>query len=247
MESIAPESVADQRRCLIEVGAKMSDLFGADRVFWVEGSTEEECYRLILERLGESPPLGLSIEGVRATGDFQKKRPSPKLIWDIYSKLSKGTALIPPAVAFLFDREERTQAERDKLSGDSSGKVRFLSRKMYENYLICPEALAAIMNRLPSFRGSQVTQEEISDWLTSNGGKSEFYTPADERVDLDDSTWLENVHGAKLLAKLVVELSSDREEYRKTTHSIQLTEWLIENKPQHLQELKDLLMECVRD
>jgi hypothetical protein len=49
------------------------------------------------------------------------------------------------------------------------------------------------------------------------------------------------VNGAKLLHDLFAGLSGNREEYRKTVHSVQLTEWLIENSPNSLAEMKGFL------
>ena len=61
----------DLRRTLAEVGARLSDVFGADNILWVEGRTEEECFPMILERVAEEPLLGTQILGVRHTGDLE--------------------------------------------------------------------------------------------------------------------------------------------------------------------------------
>lgn len=241
LERLDSTSVKDQGRCLLEVGARLSDVFGSDEIIWVEGDTEEICYRLIIQDLMRKPLLGRTIVAVRNVGDLEGKRPSAKMIWEIYSQLSKNNALIPPAIAFVFDREQRTQVERHDLASRTSGKVKFLPRRMYENFLLIPEAIQAVLSALPSFQGVSVTVERVKEWLETNGGKRAYLDEPTERVDITSKTWLENVNGAKLLRDLFAGLSGDREEYRKTVHSVQLTEWLIQNKPDSFAEIKEFL------
>ncbi len=241
LEQFKAEEITDVQRCLVEVGAKLSDVFGADEILWVEGYTEEECYRLILDALVKEPVLGISIVAVKNTGDFENRHLSASLIWDIYKRLSDSNALIPPAVAFVFDREGRTQKDMEDLDRKSGGRVRFLSRRMYENYLISPEALEAIMADLTTVKETPIGKDKIVGWLTDNGGKKDYISDSSEHVDITNSIWLANVDGAKLMDDLFDDLSGAKEQYRKTVHSVQLTEWLIKNKAEVFDELVNLL------
>lgn len=242
IERLDSKDIKDQGKCLIEVGARLSDVFGSDEIIWVEGNTEEACFRLIVRDLLKKPLLGRTIVAVRHVGDFEGKRPSARNIWDIYSRLTQSNALIPPAVAFVFDKEQRSETERNDLAERSGGKLKFLPRRMYENYLLVPEALTAILSTLPSFHHSVLTVDRVREWLEVNGGKRPYYLDEPiERVDVTNKSWLENVNGAKFLNDLFASFSEHREEYRKTVHSVQLTEWLIENNPAALDEIKRLL------
>lgn len=241
LERLDSKSMKDQSRCLLEVGARLSDVFGSDEIIWVEGDTEEICFRLIIQDLMKKPLLGRAIVAVRNVGDLEGKRPSAKMIWEIYSQLSKSNALIPPAIAFVFDREQRTEAERADLASRTSGKVKFLPRRMYENYLLIPEAIQAVLSLLPSFGAVCPSVDEVKEWLMANGGKRAYIDQPTDRADITSSVWREQVNGAKLLRDLFAGLSGNREEYRKTVHSVQLTEWLIQNKPDSLEEVKDFL------
>jgi predicted ATPase len=240
IEQLNAKEVRDAQKCLTEVGARLSDVFGADEILWVEGQTEEECFRLILNQLGKLPVLGLSVVAVRNTGDFESKR-GYALIWEIYERLSRSNALLPQGVAFIFDREGRTEKDMEDLKRRSDGRVRFLPRRMYENYLIWPEALHAVMADLETFRENPIAMEKIIEWLTDNGGKPEYIPGGHTLLDLGDPDWLTKVDAAKLLQKLFEALSGSKEEYRKTVHSVQLTEWLIENKPSALAEILEFL------
>jgi hypothetical protein len=75
----------------------------------------------------------------------------------------------------------------------------------------------------------------------SNGGKQAYLDEPIDRIDVTNQSWLEKVNGARLLRELFAALSGNREEYRKTVHSVQLTEWLIQNKPDSLVEVKGFL------
>ena len=128
---------------LDDLGVRLSDVFGADSVLWVEGATEEQCYPLILLKLSSMDITHVAILGVRHTSDFESVQVSN--VVGIYRKLSSGTALIPPAVGFLFDRETRTEEENAEHNARKLGAVRFLDRRMYENSLINPDAISAVI------------------------------------------------------------------------------------------------------
>lgn len=61
IEQLNASEIGEVQKCLIEIGAKLSDVFGADEILWVEGNTDEECYRLILGSMVNTPALGISI------------------------------------------------------------------------------------------------------------------------------------------------------------------------------------------
>ena len=231
------------RKCLMEVGAKLSDVFGADRILWVEGDTEEECFSLLLA--GHRTAVGTNIVGVKHTGDFSSKRIPVETIVGIYQKLSEGNAYLPPAVGFVFDRESRTETQMDDIKARSRNSVRFLPRRMYENYLLIPTALTALMNTLPDFSQTLIAVEQVTAWLTSKGGSAKYLVSPQQSIAVTDLEWLRTVDGANLLIDLFQDLSETRYAYDKTIHSVQLTEWLLKNDSEVLQELKTFLVEIL--
>jgi predicted ATPase len=58
LDQVNASDVRDPRRCLAEVGAKLSDVFGADAILWVEGPTEEECFPLLISAVLKLPLMG---------------------------------------------------------------------------------------------------------------------------------------------------------------------------------------------
>ncbi|MCH7480864.1 MAG: AAA family ATPase, partial [Chloroflexi bacterium] len=131
---------AEMHQVLSDVGASLSDVFGADNVLWVEGSTEESCFQEIIPAKCKNNLLGTAIASVLHTGDFEsKKKNSAETYIRIYKRLSESTALIPPAIGFIFDREGRSEEEILELK--KLGNIHFLKRRMYENYLLNAEII----------------------------------------------------------------------------------------------------------
>lgn len=233
VQAVDAEKAEASRAILREVGARLSDVFGVDNVMWVEGATEEACFPRIIRKLFKQPPIGLAIVGVLQTGDFEGAK--ARDVVRIYERLSKGPALIPSAIAFVFDREGRSDKEIE--DAKRLGGVHFLARRAFENYLLDPDAIAYSLNSHPPFstgEAPKITTDGVKDWLTKHQLDSVYGT---------DGTSMDSVklNGPKLLHNLFLDLSATRLEYRKTTHSVELTEWILENKPEELKEVADLL------
>jgi hypothetical protein len=159
VDPIKVSEAADMGLFLCEVGARLSDVFGADSILWVEGRTEEVCFRRIVATLLRIELMGTEIIGVRSVGDLQGRQ--KHVVLEIYQKLCTGKGLLPPALAFCFDREGLTEPDRLELSKNSQDLISFISRKMYENYLLNPAAIAAVLGELDSGRARPVTVQEV--------------------------------------------------------------------------------------
>ncbi|HEV2883104.1 MAG TPA: AAA family ATPase [Pyrinomonadaceae bacterium] len=239
LQSIDASKNEALRDYLAEIGASLSDVFGADNILWVEGPTEEICFPMILQKVAKLPLLGTAIIGVKHTGDLEGKQ--AKKVYEIYDKLSKASGLIPPAIGFIFDREGRSKKEREDIERMSGGLATFLPRRLYENYLLNPDAIAAVANSIEGFRRTSVTAEEIRKWFDTEGKNTMYGRPTETVEGEPQEPWIIYVHGAKLLNDLFSTLSEARVTYVKTEHSVKITEWLIENAPQELTEVIELI------
>jgi len=162
-----------------------------------------------------------------------------KNVYRIYKKLSEGGSLLPPAIGFVFDGENRTTREKEDIVRESEGKVNFLPRRMYENYLINPDAIVSLITKLDNFSDQQVTQESITGWIEENKWKNDYFDDTKFAITKDQSKWAECVHGAKLLNDLLKSLSNGKYTYDKVRHGVVLTSWVVSNAPE---ELKDVVM-----
>lgn len=128
IEALNVSDANNLHRVLSELGVKLSDVFGADNVLWVEGRTEEICFPRLLQHVNQSKPAALTaVVGMVNTGDFEGRRVRRSLAWEVYERLSVGSALIPPALAFSFDQEGRTAIEIEDMKRRSSREGTFLA------------------------------------------------------------------------------------------------------------------------
>ena len=209
------------RSNLAELGIRMTDLHAKDRVFWVEGQTEELVMPEILRWACPEVAAGTSVLRVERTGTFSKKGIEPAEVAQIYERLSSSSALVPPMVCILLDGEKRSKKSRDEIEKDSGGKLCFLDRRMLENYLLHPDAMTATILEL----GKTVNRENVSDLLA-------------KRVS---TTALHEIDGAAVLKSIFSELSEATLEFRKTRDVPILIDWLLENDPEYLAPLRDCL------
>jgi len=230
---------------LADVGARLSDVYGADSILWVEGPTEEECFPIIrqLARKPGDPVTGSVILGVKQTGDFE--RPDARRIVEIYERLAKAPALLPPAIAFLFDREGRSLKDREDLNRRTQSKVRFIPRRMFENYLLVPEAIAAVANDISGFRTTPVTAEEVGQWIESRRWDAAYISASDSQ-NRSNENWEEATNGAKMLAHIFRDLSATAVRYDKVRDGLSLTNWIVANKPDILVPLARLIEDLLQ-
>jgi len=240
VSAINAKEAREQRSLLAEVGVSLSDVFGADNILWVEGQTEQICFPLILEKLAEKSLLGTTILAVQDVGRLDNKNAS--LIFDIYDKLSGGSSLFPPAIGFLFDRENRSNNDEKELQKRSKKPIKLLPRRMYENYLLHPEAITAVINECDENREEKLTIEEVKEWIDKNKYEASYFPKTVKIEEISDNDWFCKVDGAKLLKELFAHFCETRLPFSKTTHSVKLTEWLIDNQPEQLLGIAGLLV-----
>lgn len=231
------------RTSLAEVGMRHSDVFGADAILWVEGKTEESCFPRLIRGLTQSQLLGVQILGVISTDELANKQ--AERMFDIYGRLSGGSSLLPPALAFVLDMEERTAAQREEIEKRSGGKVVWLPRRMYENYLLVPSAIAELINREDSQRVQPVTEAEITDWLNLNGQKTGYQKATNDHA-YGSEDWNVHVNGAKVLNDLFNHFTEARVAYSKVRHGEALTDMLLNSPSPALRELANMLARIVQ-
>ena len=233
----------DVTLCLSEIGSRLSDVFGMDKILWVEGQTEEMCFKEILKDIEDESLIGLSIVAVRNTGDFEGKH--AELVWDVYTRISNSNSLLPPAVAFIFDRETKSDQQIEDITRKSKSNVQFLARRTYENYLLDSEVVANVLNKQESFKDNNVSEEQVKNWMLQHGNTVRYIENPVDNFTIANVEWVTKVDGATLLANMFVDLSESKEQYIKTKHSLQATQWMLNNKPEVLGELKDFLLQII--
>lgn len=223
--------------CFDQVGARLSDAYGADNILWVEGLTERDCFPMILEKYSRQRLMGTEVVPVISVDEVLGK--GADRVVGIYRQLSQGKGLRPPAVGFIFDRECRRKEKRKDLERQLGGSVRFIDRRMYENYLLEPKAIAAVLKELPGVKKSAVTAARIKRWLEKEVTKPGYL------CSLPDEPWINTVDGAKVLERLFAHFSDQTVEYKKVEHGVKLTRWLLDNEIGDLREVAILVEELL--
>jgi hypothetical protein len=218
------------RKYLDEIGASLADVFGTDGIIWVEGTTEEKCYPLIVEGILKRSLMGKVIKSVIATGDFEGKH--AERFFQIYNRLSGAQSLIPPAVAFLFDDEGRSDTQKDELRSLGRQKVHFTKRRMYENHLLDVKAITEVLNTTEGHTKT-VTETEVQAYIDKCVDDPTYFKPLEKVRGIE---WVRADQLLKDLFWAVAEL-----DYRKTNHSVELTQWLVDYAPDKLAEIADMI------
>jgi energy-coupling factor transporter ATP-binding protein EcfA2 len=236
VDKIEAKNIDSMHLVLREMGASLSDVYGADRLLWVEGPTEQVCFVRIIERLMKRPLAGTAIVAVQDVGRLSGLKKSADLVLDIYEKLSGMGAIIPPVLGFSFDREGRTQAKIDDIKRRSRNKFHFLPRRMIENYFIDEDAIAAVIST--EMRKS-ITVEQVKKCIEAYREEYNSKFQSDSSADISASVY--DGDGAALLTKVFEELSERTVMYHKVQHGALLTDWLIDNKPTLLSGLAEYI------
>ncbi|WP_146009568.1 AAA family ATPase [Deinococcus planocerae] len=242
IETLKNRDVSGLRRSMLEVGARFSDVFGADSVIWVEGATEEEAFKIILGASDNALLEGTTIAAVAHTDDFGNKK-NAGLVSLIYRKLTTSNALLPIPIGFIFDREEKTKQQMRELSNASDGRIHFIGKRQFENYLLDLDAILELMMSLQGFIDLDVTKDFLNGWVESNGAR--YIKNFNQKPSLSNDEYKDRVDAAKLLSSMFSQISEGREEYRKTTHSLSLTDWLVKHKPHVFSEIVELIKRII--
>src|SRR5438132_978561 len=88
-------------------------------------------------------------------GHGYQRRRGAELALEIYERVSGSGSLIPPAVGFIFDSDGRSEQDKQDLQRRAKGRMHFLSRRMFENYLLNPVAIAAVAVNDVAFSGAE--------------------------------------------------------------------------------------------
>jgi hypothetical protein len=234
-----PSSQEGVKIFLSDVGARLSDVYGADNILWVEGKTEECCFPILLREVAKRMIRGTQILGVVNTGDLDNQHADRVIT--IYQRLSGAASVLPPALAFVFDQEGRSKSEQDDISRRGQGLVKWLPRRMYENYLIDCDAISQVINQYDVTRPSPISTFEIDVWLQKNGSSSKFLSKSSNGVVYGSVQWIEEVHAGNVLKELFGELTDHRVHYNKVQHGEQLTKLISVNPSEATKQLAELL------
>ena len=235
VKSVNVKANKELENALNEIGSKRSDIFGMDAVIWVEGKTDEICFKMIMEHNG-GLPFGTNIQSLVNTGDIEDKKHA-KLAVAIYQNLSGGVGLLPSVLAFVFDGDkDGGHADTEEIYPDL---IKYLPRQTYENYLIeFPAIIAEVLNEKHGDRTQEYTEAQVEQWIAGNKVKDKYCA---DGIIYDELTWLSDVNGAKFIKNMFWEMSKKGCTYNKVKFGEEITNRILAKSPNHFQEIVDLI------
>lgn len=198
----------------------MTDVFGAERIIWVEGRTD-------------------------ATGDFNAKGRRRDLVFQIYDRVSRAASPLVRPVAFSFDREALTVEERQGLTERSGGRLLFLPRRHFESFLLDPAAIVVFINNHVPDLAKPVSPDDVLAYLKSVGGNPKFKATQQWHGDILDENWLAEVDAAALLKETCNQLTGNCLEFSKTGHSLEILQHILRENRESLGELIDYVKKLI--
>lgn len=212
-----PKQAADFREALASlatVGARWSDVFGPDRLVWVEGETEAACYPILFQTLRSQ--RGITFVPLHATGDLVgKKAEKAKFAFNSYSKVTANLSLAGRCLIVL-DRETLSAETRNAIIAQfPKGTLVFTTDQMFEDLLLDAEAiskrLCTLLEGMEQAPPIESIPRQVEKALNSR--------------TKDDSA-------ATVLKNLYDTISEQRIEYRKVEEGIELTRLILRSTPE---------------
>ncbi len=238
VETLGEAEIETKRMMLEEVGASLADIFSAERVIWVEGPTERECFDLIVDQELGGPVAGLSFVSLRNTGDLDGKQADAAL--DIYDALTRGGSILPVSLWFSFDNEGKSERQIEDLKRRCGGRAKILPRRMTENYLLHPAAIASVLNAMGEDGVSAEIVAQSLDKHTPN------HMPKGRAAPYASADYLKEVDGANLLKEVFHEVTEAQQEYRKVRDGFELLRYILTEDRSSVEELVNYVLSLVQ-
>lgn len=223
------------------LGFSMLDVFGNDRLIWVEGSSEELVFPLILAAFDAplGPEWGICSVGLPSSFTASETRSSE--VYAIYENAGKRLSPLLKGMAFGLDREGLDDAAVAHFER-SRKKLRFLPRRCLENYFLDPDAISQVFSDL----GENIDSQAVEHSIMSLANHRKFHASKEWATDIEGEEWLKVVDGAKLLSEVFSTLTEKRYEFRKTRDNVSLAKFMLMKKKEKLKGLNAFIENLVR-
>jgi hypothetical protein len=185
--------------------------------------------------------MGTIIVGLRNTGELEGG--DAERVVEIYSRLSRAGSLMPPAIGFVLDQEGRTLENRADIIRRTGTTVRFLPRRMYENYLLDADSISSVLSSLDGGHSADYAAIRVQALLDDECQREANFSPL-ARPDAGDE-WRNTIHAAKVLKAIFGNLSEHRIRYDKVRDGETLTKAILARAPEQLAELAHFLEELL--
>jgi hypothetical protein len=144
---------------------------------------------------------------------------------------------MPPTIGFILDRELLSRREVEDLIRATKGAVTFIKGRMFENYLLNPQAIASVINSIPDFSPTPLEVDVVDRWISDHRWDNEFFDQLPPVHERSPDFWVNEVDAGLLLRRMFEQLSEHRVRYDKPRHGLALTAWICSNNVREFDEI----------
>lgn len=223
---------------LLDIGIYNSDYALSDKVIFVEGETEERVIPLILSHFGlRQIGYNYRILNMKGTGKNFIKKTAMREYKEKLDLVLGGVSQSPIPYKIIIDSDNKTEEKISELKESYGENIIILERREYENYFLdCYEELSEVINQdLSGTTNSEQIRGEVG-LLLSKTDDNKLFPRGSTNV-------LKDVVGSEVLERL---FASHSLSYNKIIHGIQLTNLVLENKPDKLEYFKNELQNFIK-
>jgi len=232
------------RKCMSELGIQFSDIFGIDKVVWVEGISD----KVVFSRLAKEFSIfseDVQFKSFSNTGDLEQRNDRfREIIVNLYCDWSN--VAFNPKMILLFDgdKKEVITQKIQRIDPDKKNKVAplFLKRYMLENYFLNEDAIKACILEYPD--KLSISEEELSKRISKYFVNHEEFIQEEQKKyrdknGIDEEDWNYYIHAKNFLNKIFDELIQRK--YSEVNDGEFICTWLVENECEIITELVEEL------
>jgi hypothetical protein len=231
----------DRQAVLSQIGVSPGDLGLAERVIWVEGPSEVAAFGVILAASRPSTASqGIVVKRMPvAPSQFTAEGRKGAVAYELCRQVIAAVRPLPIMMTFLFDRDEKTEDDVERIRAASRNSACFLDVRELENLFLDVDllfpflaSLSAVSMRPAPTRTEVETQLQR---LLHDHENTKLFASVPQATDDP----LKVVRGYGVLEELTWVFATTR--YDKTSHGEQLTKIALNRKPEVLAALTDLV------
>lgn len=241
IRNINRQSADDLHLMADQVGFSMMDVFGADRICWVEGQSEEICFPMLASAGPETSASEIRFAALRSPDIVSSPRGRKQSILALFERVIRLVAPLTRGCSYGVDREDLSSQAVAEIENTGRGRIAILPRRNLESFLIHPSAIASVLTA------------ELNEHFDEEDVLSKIFFIVQKDValsnrfsgDVFNEAWLEIVDGARLMARLFAELTDNRLEFRKMRHSPKILSEILDRNREHVTQLSSYVERLV--
>ncbi len=226
---------------LEEIGLTPADLWLTERILWVEGPSEVEILQTLIATSDDPRVRGILTRPLPTASRFSARGGrGAQQVFEFLRNIATAISPLPLTMLFVFDRDEKSEEVRSKISAASGGRARFLPVREVENLLLHPPSIFELVALrcgdlgldVPAMADVEAAFEEEIGRTSDRKLFPQGVVDGDAEGSVVGSEVLDRIHRRFLTT-----------EYRKVQDGTELVRFVQRDAPEKLTPLQTLLEE----